>query len=124
MMLTIIGTAMAGVAWALTPAPPPAPPPEPPRYVYCLTCPAILTDLPETFLAPATTVMLCESRGRAGAVNPASGTIGLWQIHPIHRQRVERMGYTLADLTNPAVNLAVAYSIWAEQGWRPWSCKP
>ena len=118
----ILGAVLPIIVWTLTPAV--EPPPEAPRWVYCLTCPAILTDLPEVFLAPATTVMLCESRGRATVVNPSSGTVGLFQIHPIHRRRVEYLGYRFEQLLDPRVNLAVAFNIWAEQGFGPWECKP
>jgi len=64
-------------------------------------------------------VMRCESGGRADAYN--AGNYGLMQINAIHAARV---GGDLQSLFDPAVNLRVAYDIWADQGWEPWACRP
>ena len=91
-------------------------------FVVALNRPA--AEVPMAFAQGAGAVIQCESRWRAGAVNPSSGATGLFQVHPIHRARVERMGYTWADMLEPLANLHVALTIWGEQGWGPWSCKP
>ena len=40
--------------------------------------------------------------------------IGLLQINSIH-------GFSKAELTNPARNIAIAYQIWQKQGYKAWS---
>lgn len=64
----------------------------------------------------------CESTMNPRAVGSA-GERGLTQIHPIHRQRIERLGFTWDDMFDPAANLTVAFDIYSEQGARPWSCR-
>lgn len=65
-------------------------------------------------------VIECESGGRADAYNPTD-SIGLFQIHyPSHYDKVERR----EDLFDPTINVAVAWSIYADSGWIPWECKP
>lgn len=64
-------------------------------------------------------VMMCESSGDANAVNGPNQ--GLFQINAaVHQDRVAP-GESLYD---PVVNVRVAYAIWQDQGWRPWSCRP
>ena len=65
----------------------------------------------------------CESKLDPRAQG-AAGEKGLMQVHPIHRKRVEAMGYTWEQMTIPAFNLVVAKAIYDEQGWAPWSCQP
>lgn len=67
----------------------------------------------------ALNVARCESGLQSGAYN--AGNYGLFQISYVHARRV---GGNLAALFDPAVNIAVAYDIYAEQGWRPWACRP
>lgn len=64
----------------------------------------------------------CESTMNPRAVGSA-GERGLTQIHPIHRQRIERLGFTWDDMFDPVANLTVAFDIYREQGARPWSCR-
>lgn len=65
-------------------------------------------------------VLHCESGGDPWATGGDS--LGLMQIHyPSHAARV---GYVREALYDPAVNIAVAYAIWSESGWAPWSCRP
>lgn len=91
--------------------------PPPPLYVYDLQRPALeVPDLDETFLRESPPVIWAESRGDPEAVNPTSGTCGLYQIHPIHWRRFNAW----SDCTDPAANQRVAHAIWLEQGWRPW----
>ena len=67
----------------------------------------------------AIAVMLCESGGVRNAFS--EGNYGLFQINGIHRARVSNEVDRLFD---PATNVEVAYSIWREQGWKPWACQP
>lgn len=64
----------------------------------------------------------CESTLRAGAISPGGGNWGLFQINTIHRGRVEAMGHRWDDMLKGYENARVAADIWAEQGWRPWTC--
>lgn len=52
-------------------------------------------------------IMLCESSGDPNARN-RSGATGLFQI--------------LGGPTDPAENVALAYSMWSDRGWQPWVC--
>lgn len=59
----------------------------------------------------------CESGFVATAVNPRSGTTGIWQLHPLWQKPWP------GDYKNPWTNGAVAYQVWLEQGFRAWACK-
>ena len=61
----------------------------------------------------------CESRYRPRAEGKA-GERGLMMIHPIHIDRIQRLGFTWAQMYEVGPNLAVAYSLWAERGTRDW----
>ena len=62
-------------------------------------------------------IMICESSGNAGASNSAN-SIGLFQIHyPSHWDKVE----SLEALFDPTTNVHVAFHLWEDQGWEPWS---
>ncbi len=50
------------------------------------------------------------------------GNYGLFQINGTSHAR--RVGGNLAALWDAATNIAVAYAIYADQGWGPWACKP
>ena len=65
-------------------------------------------------------IVQCESSGRADAIGAAS-EVGLFQIAPLHAWRV---GGDVKRLLDPETNIRVAWEIYSEQGWRPWSCKP
>ena len=58
-----------------------------------------------------------ESGGDPSAISPDGRNVGLFEINLVH-------GYTVAQLLDPPTNIRVAYAIWREQGWSPWSCKP
>ena len=91
-------------------------------FIYNLASPPVKVNSDEVeqeFLVEAVPVVWAESRGNPEAVNPASGTCGLFQIHPVHWRRFERFGGWGA-CTDPEANLLVAHEIWLEQGWRPW----
>ena len=85
-------------------------------FVVALNRPA--AEVPMAFAQGAGAVIQCESRWRAGAVNPSSGATGLFQVHPIHRGRV---GGDLSLLFDPEINVSVAHSLYVESGgWGPW----
>lgn len=70
----------------------------------------------------ALAVAACESTMDPAASNSfGAGHYGLFQISGLHAGRV---GGDLHSLLDPAVNVAVAYDIWDDQGWQPWSCRP
>lgn len=73
--------------------------------------------------ATALRVAHCESRLNPAVVSSGGGNLGLFQVNTIHRSRWEAMGYSRADMLTAGPNVAVAYSLWSEQGWRPWSCR-
>jgi hypothetical protein len=102
-----------------TPAPAPAyvPPPEGLEAIIC-AYPGPCQE--------AVAVALCESgadaSGRPDGVYASSRTgYGLFQINPIHVRRFPDFWESWMD---PEKNTAWAYQIWAEQGWRPWACRP
>jgi hypothetical protein len=49
-----------------------------------------------------------------------NGTVdyGLFQINSVHAAKV---GGNLEKLKDPETNVKVAFQIWQEQGWRPWT---
>ena len=61
-----------------------------------------------------------ESGGNPRAVGGTSR--GLFQING--SAHAARVGGDLDALFDPATNVRVAYAIWLDQGWRPWSCRP
>lgn len=66
-------------------------------------------------------VAKCES-----GLNPAARSgqyMGLFQLGNYHRARAARLGFTWDQMLQAGPNIAVAYDLWQEQGWGPWSCK-
>jgi len=68
-----------------------------------------------------------ESRFQAAAVNPSSGTTGLFQIPPVHKPWIKRtFGYEFEEMKDPFKNSEVAKALSAEahrmykDGWQPW----
>lgn len=106
------------VTWANVCSTPASAEPGPTMWVADLNAAAI--EVPAAFAAEAGIVVACESRWRADAVNPASGARGLFQIMEIHTKRIQRLGYTWADMLSGGPNTLVAIDIWSEQGWSPW----
>lgn len=91
-----------------------------------LPCGGWLAEVTAAFgtAAPAACrVLVCESRGDPWAQN-RSGATGLFQLMPTHAGRFEAHGWTWADAQDGDRNIVVAAEIEAEQGWRPWVCKP
>jgi len=67
----------------------------------------------------AMAVLRCESGGNPLA-RGAVGEAGLFQLRPeYHAWRAQG-----GDLYDGPANIMAAYSLYADQGWRPWSCKP
>lgn len=54
-------------------------------------------------------ILMCESRGNPNAKNAHSSATGLFQI--------------LHGPTDPAANVALAFSMYSKRGWQPWVCK-
>ena len=62
-------------------------------------------------------VMMCESSGDP-TVSNSGESIGLFEIHyPSHWDKVE----SLEALFDPTTNVHVAFHLWEDQGWEPWS---
>lgn len=49
--------------------------------------------------------------------------MGLFQLGNYHRHRATRLGYSWSDMLSPQPNINVAYDLFIEQGWTPWSCR-
>jgi hypothetical protein len=67
----------------------------------------------------------CET---GGTYNPAvvnsSGHTGLFQLAPrYHTARAQRLGFTWDQMREARPNALVAADLYAEQGWRPWTCR-
>jgi len=68
-----------------------------------------------------------ESNFDADAVNPSSGTTGLFQLHPVHATWIKNTyGYDFSEMKDPWKNARVArglsneaYRYWGD-GWQPW----
>jgi hypothetical protein len=57
-----------------------------------------------------------------GPTEGAAGERGITQLHPVHIDKFYQRDWTWDDAFNPERNLAVAYAIYADQGWGPWTC--
>lgn len=67
-------------------------------------------------------IVTCESRWDPQA-RSATGDTGLFQINDIHRgSGGVAAGLSIADLMDPATNVAVARALYDQSGWRPWVC--
>lgn len=89
--------------------------------------PASLRDIICSYDWPceeALAVAHCESRFVATATGSV-GERGWFQLRPeFHQWRADAAYGPGADLYDPVVNTAAAYSLWTELGWQPWSCRP
>jgi hypothetical protein len=61
-----------------------------------------------------------ESRNQPAVVN-GSGHTGCLQLSRIHAARAARLGFSWVQMRQAWPNAVVAYDLWREQGWRPWS---
>lgn len=71
-------------------------------------------------------VAWCESQHNPNAVNPRSGTSGLFQIHPkYHRTAFTQVtGQPWEKVFDPFWNAVYAKHLYDRLGWQPWVCKP
>lgn len=68
-------------------------------------------------------VAWCESRDHPDSRNGQFW--GLFQIGvKVHAPLIASMGYTADDMLRAEPNARVAAALQAQQGWRPWSCRP
>ena len=65
-------------------------------------------------------VMMCESLGDPTAIGDHGKALGLFQIWPKWWHEIKPAGSPF----HPAVNIEWAYRIWADYGWKYWTCKP
>ena len=113
-------TAAAALAAPLA-TPIPAPPPQPvtlegAEAVICAQ------DWP---CQQALSVARCESGPDYIAGFNRSWHGGTFQIASLHAWRFTKRGWDFwTDALVLERNVAIAYEIWAQQGWRPWSCRP
>ena len=65
----------------------------------------------------------CESEWRATVDSP-TGDKGFWQLNRRWQEwRFLRRGWTWEDAKDPEKNTEIAYEIFLEQSWRPWSTR-
>ncbi len=76
---------------------------------------------PEQLEAKARAVAGCESGWNPTAIGHLDER-GLFQVHPVHDWRFQRLFGEDADPFDPYQNSAVALDIWERFGWDPWSC--
>lgn len=69
----------------------------------------------------ATTIFRCEGGDWLGVGD--AGERGGFQLHPVHAWRFLQRGWTWDDAFIPKRNVEIAYEIWVEQGWHPWTCR-
>ena len=62
-------------------------------------------------------VAACESTMNPAAISPSGQHIGLFQVSLVH-------GYSVDYLLVPENNVAVAYQLYLDRGWQPWTCGP
>ena len=122
--------------------------PTPAPEQRCIECwrTTVATYFPAAHVNDALKVLGYESSGSPNAVNPTSGTTGLFQVDPENLYRTPHQA--LADirrtwpetatslaaatewLKNPARNTYAAAMIWRHDrqrggsGWAEWACKP
>lgn len=75
----------------------------------------------EIFGWPGAQLVTCESAWNRYAVGPL-GERGLFQVHPIWRREVERLGWTWEQMFEPEPNIRMAVHIRNVQGLRAWAC--
>lgn len=119
-----------------TPVPTPVPATVPPTLAVPLDLPSSdqslicsypwpCDDAMRIFRGPTRNCPNGESTGNWGS--HSRGNYGGFQIHcASHVDKIERVTGTRSceQLYVPEVNVAVAYIIWADQGWGPWDCWP
>jgi hypothetical protein len=111
------GSSDVAIAKPVVSEPPPPvpdiPPPAPPK-----------TDgelVDEIFGWPGRQLVKCESAWNRFAVGPV-GERGLFQVHPLWRPTIERMGYSWDAMFEAEPNIRVAAEIRRIQGLTAWTC--
>lgn len=136
--VTAVVSAVETYAAAIAPPPPP-PPPRPTPAARSAPAPveapgwareAVEAYFPADQVERALRIMRCESTFQPGVTNPSSGTRGLFQIHPGWSTSwgwpgplVSDLGYTWDQMYEVWPNVHVAYVIWSNSGWGPWTCR-
>lgn len=78
---------------------------------------------PSSLWPAVLTISYCESTWNPGAIG-SGGHRGLMQIAPIHIPTwIAGAGFGWDDMLLPGPNLAVAYALYLDQSWQPWSCR-
>lgn len=114
-------------------APTPEPEPVPVDELVCFTDPEGVTNCEYASLLPpqwetefwygVERIAWCESHYRIYRIS-ITNDYGFMQIHwPTHTPRLHRLGYTWDDMLTLGPNLWVAYDLYKEQWWYPWSCR-
>lgn len=101
------------------------PTPLPRAYVPagCESVVPLLAEYPWD-VSIAVAVMQAESGCNPQALNPTdnhrvcTGSMGLMQIGCLHAQTY---GVSVEGLYDPATNIRIAYALYLEHGWQPWS---
>jgi hypothetical protein len=71
--------------------------------------------------AAAVAVARCESSMDPTAANGPHA--GLFQLSATwHQGRAARLGYAWSQMYQAVPNITVAYDLYSEQGWTPWTC--
>jgi soluble lytic murein transglycosylase-like protein len=81
--------------------------------------PLIAKYFPSDQVNNAIKIVNAESGGNTNVLSPTRDR-GLFQINAIH---IGRVNGNLEALFDPETNVKVAYAIWSEQGWGPWTTK-
>ena len=93
----------------------------PPGMTYLVVGPRDAVLVPISFGWWAASVIPCESSWDATKTG-AAGERGLMQLHPVQRERIERLGYTWDQMYEPKPNIMVALDLYLAEGSRPWAC--
>jgi len=73
----------------------------------------------------ALTVARCESGPDYTAGFNRSWHGGTFQISSLHAWRFAQRGWDFwTDALVLERNISIAFELWSQQGWRPWSCRP
>ena len=89
-------------------------------------CDLITAHFPASKVRRALLIVECEANGDPNAVNPSSGTTGLFQHRPRYwaNRSTKALGH-IGSLPDPHDNIHVAAWLVAKDGWRHWDgCVP
>ena len=119
----------AAPAW-VAPSAPPTPEPQvaepvhtPPPAPDTLEAALARSPWPPYLWPQLIAVARCESSLNPLAVGDHGRALGLMQVRvDAHLDRIHKLLYTPEQLLELGPNLEVAYDIYKESGWKPWSC--